>query len=186
MALPTPAEEFLLRVHRGLGALGPAERDDIVAELRAHLLDRQAEGNADLLTGFGAPESLAASYLTEHSLRGALARGTSWALGRALWIAARDSTVSLFGLLPLVVMQLAAVAAIVTAALKPFMPLELGLWVGGGSFYVGPRSANPAIHEVLGAWGVPVLACSGVILFWASNRAMRALVRWRLHGARRS
>lgn len=185
MQLPPPAEEFLQRVRRGLGSLDPSERDDLVDELRAHLLDRQVQGSTDLLVGFGPPEELAASYLTEQSLRGALARGTSWALGRALWVAARDSTLLLFGLLPLVVIQLAAFSSVVTALLKPFVPFEMGLWVGAGNFYVGARNGNPAIHEVLGWWGVPVLAISGLILFWASNRAMRALVRWRLHATGR-
>lgn len=183
MQLPPPAEEFLKRVRQGLATLSQTERDEIINELRAHMLDRQAQGNSDVLAGFEPAEVLASNFVTEYALRGALARGTSWALGRALLIAARDSVLGLFVVLPLVLVQICAFLFLVTALLKPFMPYEMGLWVGGGNFYVGVNNGNPAIREVLGWWGVPVLAVSGVILFWISNRAMRALVRWRLRSS---
>jgi hypothetical protein len=35
-------------------------------------------------------------------------------------------------------------------------------------------------HEILGWWGVPVLAIAGIFLFWISNQVMRALARRRL------
>lgn len=183
MELPQAAEDFLKKVRQGLGTLGHAERDEIVNELRAHLLDRQAQGKVDVLDGFEPPEMLASNFVAEYALRGALAQGTSWALGRALLIAARDSLLGLFVLVPLLLAQITALCFLVTAALKPFMP-EMGLWVGQGNFYVGVNNGNPAIREVLGWWGVPVLAISGVLLFWISNRAMRALVRWRLRSTK--
>jgi hypothetical protein len=105
---------------------------------------------------------------------------------RALLMAARDSLLGLGVLLPLVLLQLGAVLIVAVGLLKPFVPFELGLWVGGGNFYVGPGSRDPQVREVLGWWGVPVLAASGVLLFWITSRAMRALVRWRLRVARAS
>lgn len=183
MQLPAPAEDFLKRVRQGLATLSQSERDEIIIELRVHLLDRQANGSADVLAGFEPPEALASNFVTEYALRGALAQGTSLAMGRALLIAARDSVLGLVVLLPLVLVQLCAFFVLVTALLKPFMPSEMGLWVGGESFYVGINNGNPAIREVLGWWGVPVLAVSGVILFWISNGAMRALVRWHLRSS---
>jgi len=183
--LPPAAEEFLKKVRKGLGTLGQAERDEIISELRSHLLDRQAQGKEDLLAGFEAPDVLASDFVAEYALRGALAQGTSWALGRALLIAARDSLLALFLLLPLVLVQITALCLLVVAALKPFMPQEVGLWVGPDNFYVGVNNDNPAVHEVLGWWGIPILAAGSVLLFWISTRAMRALVRWRLRSAKR-
>lgn len=184
--LPPQAEAWLRKIRQGLSTLGAPERDEIVNELRAHLLDRQAEGKRDVLEGFEPPEDLAASFLEESALRGALAEGSSWALGRALLIAARDSLLGLVVLLPLVLMQAAGLLFCLLSLLKLFMPARIGLWVGGGNFYLGIDNGNPALHEVLGWWVTPVLNALGLLLFWSSNRAMRGLVRWRLRTGKRS
>ncbi len=177
---------FLRKVRQGLASLPTAEQEEIVAELRSHLLERQSQGNADPLAGFETPERLAADFVSEYSLRGALAQGTSWALGKALFVAARDSVLGLLVLIPLVLLQISALLVLLTAALKPFMPGKMGLWVGNGNFYVGVDRQLAGVHEVLGWWGIPVFSVAGVLLFWVSNRAMLALVRWRLRSARHS
>lgn len=180
MGLPDYAEKFLKELRQGLGSLAQQERDEIVAELRAHLLDRQAQGKTDLLSGFETPEDLASTFVSENALRGALAQGTSWALGRALLISARDSILTFLLFLPLILLDVCAFAFVLAAALKPFMPKQIGLWVGNGNFHVGASDGNPAVHEILGWWGIPVLAISGIFLLWIANRAMRALARKRL------
>jgi uncharacterized membrane protein len=177
---PANQDVFLRKLRQGLTSLTPAEQDDIIAELRSHLLDRQSQGEEDPLAGFQTPEALAAEFVSEHALRGALSQGTSWALGRALLIAARDSIVGLAVLFPLLLLQLVALGVLVIAVLKPFMPDKIGVWAGAGNFVVGTSNGNPAVHEVLGWWALPVLTIAGMLLFWLCNRAMISLVRWRL------
>lgn len=181
MALPTEAERYLAQLRMALSPLGEAEREEIVAEVRSHLLDRVASGKGALLDGFDAPETYAAEFLAERSLRGALAQGTSWALGRALLIGARDSLLALFVLLPLVVMQLAGACLVVLAALKPFLPHQIGMFEGPRGFALGFVSPEPLdARELLGWWAIPAFIVGGALLFLASNRALRALARWRL------
>ena len=189
--MPTPAnaaaiDPFLRKVRQGLASLPTAEREEIVAELRADLLERQARGDADPLRGFGSPEKLAAEFVGEYTLRGALAQGTSWALGRALCVAGRDSGRALLALLPLLLLQLTALSLLLSAALKPFLRDHVGLWMGGGVFFIGVSAERGATHEVLGWWSLPIFALAGGLLFWWSNRAMMALVRWRLRAGRRT
>jgi len=184
MTLPSDAERYLKELRQGLASLPAVERDEILAELRTHLEERAGAGG-DPLLGFEPAEALAAGFLSERALRGALAQGGSVALGRALLAAGRDSLAALLAFLPLLLLQVTAVACVVVAALKPFMPDQLGLWIGPGDFHVGVNVAgNPAVHEVLGWWGTPVLAVAGVLLSWGSTRAMRALARRRLRAAR--
>ena len=173
-------DAFLRKVRQGLASLPAAEREDIVAELCSHLQDRQAQGNADPLAGFGSPERLAADFVSEYALRGALTQGTSWALGKALFVAGRNSVRAVLVLGPLLVLQLCAVAFLVAAALKPFAPGMVGVWVDGGEFYAGIGHGHAAMREVLGWWSLPLFALTGALLFWLSNRAMLALVRRRL------
>ena len=183
MALSEDAEKFLRRVRSGLGALKPDEREDIVDELRTHLLDRQAQGSADPLAGFESPEVLAAGFVSERTLQEALVNGTSWSLVHALLVATRESLFGLLVLLPLVILQVTGLVLVVCAALKPFKP-GLGLWVGSGNFLVGTGDI-PGTTEVLGWSFIPVIAVSGTLLFWAANRGLRLLVRWRLQASKR-
>jgi HAAS domain-containing protein len=143
MSLPPDAEQFLKRVRQGLSTLEEKERDEIVNELRSHLLDRQAQNKADLLQGFEPPEILASAFLSEYALRGALAQGTSWAMGRALLIAARDSALVLLILFPLILLQICGAGFIALGLLKPLLPNHIGIWVGGGNLNVGFTSPSP-------------------------------------------
>ena len=176
--LPETAEHYLRDVRRGLGTLDARERDDVIAELRSHLLERKGQGKNDLLEGFEDAASLARDFVSERALEGALSRGTPWAFVRAILVSAGESLVTLAALVPLVLLQIVAFFSLLTAALKPFSPGDFGLWVGEGQLYVGRRS--PTVHEVLGWWGMPVLVVFGVVLFWASSRGLRALARSRL------
>jgi hypothetical protein len=72
---PTPTEDYLKQLASGLEALGPAETDEVVAEIRAHLAEAvsDAGGNESaVLARFGSPDALATRLLEE---RGVLATG---------------------------------------------------------------------------------------------------------------
>jgi hypothetical protein len=135
-----------------------------------------------VFVGFEDPSTLAASFVEERGLRGALSAGTPWAHAHAILGSTRDSLLLLFALVPLVLGQIVALLVVLTATLKLFSPSEFGLWVGPATFYVG--RATPTAHEVLGLWGFPVLLTVGVLLFWTSSRGLRALARSRLAATR--
>ena len=190
--MTTPASPeitlYLRRFRAALVRLPPDERDDLVAEVRSHLGERRAQGNLGVLDGFEAPEAYAAHFLAEHALTGALAEGTSFALGRALLVGVRDGFLGLFVVVPLFVVQLVALVLVVLGAMKPIIPARIGLFVGArGSLEVlglyGGDLAN--VRELLGWWAIPGFIVPGVVALWAGNRALRALARWRLGSSRR-
>ncbi len=178
--LPAGAVAFLRQLERYLSPLPEAERQDVVAEIRSHLVDRAAQGATDLLGPFGTPESYAAAFLQERELAGALAGGSSWAVGRALVSGARKIgwwyVVAVLGML-----HLYGTALIVLAALKPFFPANVGMFLGEG-LTIGIRSAHDLSgwHEVLGWWAIPGFLVPGVLVLWGANATLRALGRWRL------
>ncbi len=176
----TAADVFLRKVRQGLASLPTAEQEDLVAELRSHVLERQSQGSADPLAGFGPPEQLAADVVAEYALRGGLAQGTSWALSKALFVAARDSAMRLLWLLPLLTLQLVALCLLLAAALKPFVPDLVGVWMGEGKFFAGIVSSHANMREVLGWWAIPAFASAGILLFWLSTKGMIALAQHRL------
>lgn len=60
---------YLKKVRQALASLAQDEREEIIRELRSHLLDRQAQGRDNVLDGFETPERFAAAYVTESALR---------------------------------------------------------------------------------------------------------------------
>jgi hypothetical protein len=182
--LPREAETFLRGLERSLSALPAEERREVVKELRSHLEDRAAQGAADLLAPFGRPEAYAAAFLEERALCGALATGSSFALGRALLSGARRLgwwyAVAALGLVEVVGGGLVALAA-----LKLFWPGKVGLFFGPGVFFLGMRDGEtgPAV-ELLGYWAVPFFLFLGVAALFSANWSLRTLAAWRLARAR--
>ena len=164
--LPPEAEEFLRRLRLALSGLAREQRDDVLAEIRSHFEERARAGQDPALEQFGSPDEYAAQFIAESTMQAALAKGTPFALGHALLVAARGS---LFAL-------------VVLAAIKPLWPDNVGLFFEPGGWFraVGFISPTGALREVLGWWAIPVFVVSGVLIFWASHRAMRAAVKRRL------
>ncbi len=89
---PSGASEtghYLQRLADGLDALAPAERTEVLTEIRGHIADATAEAGGDeakALAGFGAPELLAARILQERGLI-AESQGLQDAPGWSRWAA---------------------------------------------------------------------------------------------------
>lgn len=182
-ALPGEAERYLTSLERALGPLPAPERAEILEELRSHLADRAAQGTPDLLAGFEAPEAYAAAFVRERALAGALAQGTSWAVGRAL-LAGAGKLGWWYAVLVLGVLHLYGVTFLALAVAKTFFPSRVGLFVGGGTLAFGAFFGDP-VHadgafEVLGWWAIPLFVALGALILWAANGTLRALGRWRL------
>lgn len=185
--LPKNAEAFLRDVGLALSPLPAEEREDLLAELRSHLLDRASQGRDDAVAEFGPAEQYASAFLAERALSGALASGTSWSLGRALLVGARDLLRVLLLLVPLGLLHVIGLALLAVGALKPFFPANVGVFVpnGGRLWAIGYVSGDlSGSREVLGWWALPVFLVSGALLLWAANRGLRAAARSRLERAR--
>jgi hypothetical protein len=184
--LPPEAERFLKQLKLGLASLSHEERADLVAELRSHLLERHTQGKRPLLEGFEDPEVYASRFVTEAALRGALARGTSVALGQALLTGARRSLWLVCCVAPLLAIQLIGALLVGIGLLKPFMPERVGLFLrpDGDLVAMGAYGGNiDGLREVLGYWAMPAFIVGGVLLLWSGNQILRSLAQWRLGNA---
>lgn len=185
--LPSEAEEFLRQLRLGLVTLPQEEREDIVAEVRSHLRDRHASGKEPLLEGFEGAQTFASQFLSEAALRGALARGTTFGLGKALLVGAKTGTSVLLMVVPLMALQLIGAALVVVGALKPFMPSRVGLFVDMQGRFVALGAYGgevQGLRELLGFWAVPLFVVGGIGLLWVGNRALRLLAARRLTSMR--
>jgi hypothetical protein len=182
-SFPFPEVEHYLRALRqALAALPDDERDELVAEVRSHLAERAGRGDADVLAGFAAPEAYAAEFLGERALAGAIARGSSWALGGALLSGARTGAAAI-AVVPLAILHVIAAALVILAALKPLFPGHIGVFVSdGGPWAIGAwgGGAGAGVREVPGWWAPPAFAAAGALILWGANRALRVVARSRL------
>lgn len=170
---------YLDQVRRYLKALPKSETDEIIAELRAHVLDKVAGALTPsqveaAIAALGSPRDVARANLTERvgaeveEDRSPLTvlRGVARLMGLSLYGA-------FAGLVSFAGYGLAA-AFLATAAVKPFWRDHAGLWrVPDGkdsyAFSLGVTTA-PNGQELLGWWIVPIGMVAGLILGWLTWR----------------
>jgi uncharacterized membrane protein len=183
-ALSPPAERYLRDMDRCLSAIPEAEREEIVAEIRSYLLDR-ADAAAHPVQVLGPPAEYAASFVHERALAGALVKGTSWALGRAL-VTGVGRLTWWYVVAVLALAHVYGAVLVALAALKPVFPRHIGVFVGD-HFVVGAMLGSALVgREVIGWWAIPFFLVPGVFILWGGNFVLRVLVRWRLTGVTRT
>jgi hypothetical protein len=77
-----------------------------------------------------------------------------------------------------------ALGFLITVLLKPFMPNQVGLWVGNGNFEFGVPAPKGDVHEILGTWYIPVAMLLAFGAAVGTTHALRWLMRTRRRPAR--
>jgi len=175
----TEIEDFLRRFRRGLAALPPDIREDLVGEVHSHLTERQAEGKLDLARAFGSPEEYASRFVNAEALRTALTRGGPLRLAAVLLARVRAAALVVFVVLPLAAIELMALALAAIGLLKPFSSAHVGLFFDAGGRFeaLGWVSDPGSMHETLGYAAMPLFIFVGLLVFWAGYRLMMLVAR---------
>ena len=179
-------DAYLRELRRCLGELPPEEVNDILQEIRGHILER-AESSGELteerivaiLKGLGRPDEIAPLYQAD-SLMARARTSLSPALvlkGMLRWamLSVKGFVIFLVGLIGYSL----AIGFLFGGIGKIFAPHAVGFWVSPDTFSIGTNS-NPAARDALGWWLVPVGLGLGVGLFVGTTR----LLRWSLRFAR--
>lgn len=184
MTTTTPTENrigrYLSDLEKALRGITPSEKQEVIREIRAHILDSisdaaDPEGALDrVLRLLGEPKELADRYSTESLLTRASRSFSPWLLLRTSW---RWAKMGLKGTLAFFLAffgYAVALAFTVSVILKPFMPSRVGLWLTHDSLSVGTTNVSGA-HELLGEWFVPVMAASAFAIAVGTTHALRWL-----------
>ncbi len=205
MADDKAIETYLKGLRRALRTLPEGDRDEIAAEIRAHLDHRAREGRLqEAMKALGSPEKCARGFLEEIKIQDAFADGgPTKTVGALLALASRRATAAA-GLFVSGVFFLIAVGFAITAAVEVVAPDKAGLWVGreAGVYVFGtydaptPPDAPPAPgapappappQELLGRWLLPVAAGLSVLTFiigqWLARMFVRLMARRKPGGA---
>lgn len=129
-------DQYCSRLWKALHKVPTPERDEIVREVRSHILERvEAEPNVteDILAGIfravGEPGELASEYRTQAILSRATRSRSPWLLLRATMRWAASSVGGVVAFLATLVGYGCAVVFVVCALLKPVFPSRIGLWL---------------------------------------------------------
>ena len=174
-------DTYLSALRRRLSELRDEDVNDIVEEIRAHILDKTSSGvegqhMATTLAALGTPEELAARYRSDELLRRAQAtRSPITSLhGLLLW-ATRSVVgvvvffVSLFG-------YTLGGALVIFAGLKVLWPRQTGFWKmaypdkSWGLQLSFGNGAVPHGQELLGWWLLPICLVLGPSLLYLTFR----------------
>ena len=178
---PTPALDGYLRQLRwALGPLPQEDRDEILAETRSLLLDRQA-GGADLdqvLADLGPPETYARGFLETYAIATSVASGSPW---RMLSVATRllGHGIGVFlAIFAFFFLYATSLSLGLVAVLKPVFPERVGLWTGDGTLALGfLASPTPGATEHLGYAIIPLALAAGLALFWLTTILLRRFLQ---------
>ena len=174
---------WLRRFKWSLAGMPSPERDEIVAEVRAHLMERidAGDGVTDALNAFGRPEAYARSFMEEMELARAITGERVPSMLGVVIRRAHRSAIALAAFLGVLVLVVLAVGIAGTAIHKMFVADNSGLWVGNGSFYFGLADESSGMRELLGLWLYPLTplvigACwvLGRLILLSTVRSMRS------------
>jgi hypothetical protein len=174
---------YLGEVRGTLRGLPVDEVQEILAELRSHVLDRVG-GEAGLtepavqaaLDGLGAPRALGAGYLGQRMAARVERSRSPWrVLGAAYRLASFSLGAFVLFLVSLIGYGVGAGFVLVALA-KPFFPRRVGMWVWGKgddlNISIGSTThVHDGASELLGWWIIPLGLVLGAILL---------LLTWRL------
>jgi uncharacterized membrane protein len=183
--LQTRVDTYLMRLRRSLGELPPEEVNDILREIRSHILDRaEASGEltddklAAILKELGQPEDIGPLYQADAMVARARSSFSPLLILRTTVRWAMISVVGfiafLFGLFGYAM----ALGLIISAVMKPIMPDRVGAWLGPHGFTIGVMEGLPRGTDVLGWWLVPVGLIGGAMFLIATTRFLRWMLRY--------
>lgn len=183
-------EAYLDRLQAALRGVSPDYQQDIVREIRAHILDSNEhspgqDGALDrVLRLLGMPEELAARYSTECQLQRASRSFSPWVILRTCWHWAKLGIKGTFAFFVALFGYSLALGLTVAVFLKPFMPSQVGMWIGPHVFHIGIGApAHPEqTRELLGNYFVPVISTVAFLSAIGTTHLLRGMMRKRASG----
>ena len=179
--------DYLSRLETAMGGISGRDKEDILREIRAHIVDSVAgstngEAAVDRVLGLlGTPQELAGRYRTEYQLTRASRSFSPWLLLGTCWGWAKLGVKGTLAFLIALFGYATALGLTVAVFVKPFMPSKVGTWVGPEGFVAVGVPAHPEVmHELLGNYFVPVMAVAAFAFAIGTTHALRWMIQKRV------
>jgi uncharacterized membrane protein len=176
--LPQSARKFLRSLSWGLAILTPQDREDVLDEIRAHLIEVVAAGQDvdETIAGFGPPELYARNLVENYDLTRAVGGARVMPAARVLAARMTRSLLTAAIALLIAIPGLFVLTSLFLAFAKLTLPNQVGLWMGTDVFVLGMvDTPSETTHELLGICFIPLILAFGG-LNWLIARA--GLLAW--------
>ena len=164
-------QDWLRRLSWSLAAIPSPEREDIVAEARAHIEEAIAQGQtpAAVLSGFGEPDEYARAFIDQMEVARAMGSQATSTMLATVTRRVHRSAVAALAAVVLFLLAVVVFTAVSVALFKLGDPAHTGLWHGPHAFFIGRIDDPSKAKELLGNWLLPLaaLACA---LSWLIGR----------------
>jgi hypothetical protein len=180
-------DDYLHRIEAQLRTRGinAAERSEMLAELKSHLIDRiaefQAEGSLDplgqALIALGNPIEIASELAATANLRVASRSFFPARLLAAAWSMARKFGYGLRLFASGLVGYTLSLGGLLAAVMKIILPNKVGFWVGDFGVVWGIPPNTAFARELAGNWFIPISAWLAILLAVGTTLLLRHQVR---------
>jgi len=177
-------ESYFDALQHQLADLPPARRDEVLRELRAHVLDRLEQVTVPtdddcrtVLKALGSPEEIARQYRVELLLKRSAWRISPWSMLRTL---SRWTLTGIQGYIVFIVAMVGYMTGAcfyITALLKPIFPQHVGLFVSHQGLNIASFPDPPVGTDLAGPYFIPIAACLGFLLTFLTTVTIRFVVR---------
>lgn len=177
-------QEYLEQISSGLKGIDDAQKHEILAEISSHLSERIAELRAhgephpidQAISTLGDPAELAFQFVAEDRTSRGIRSYAPWTLLRRAARAARSGTRGLLIFLIALFGYGFAVAGLIAAAMRPFVP-GMGLWVWRFGIVWGVPPDGAAKHELLGSYFIPASILLSFVFGSSTTLLLRRLTK---------
>jgi hypothetical protein len=176
-------DSYFAALETQLSDLPQPDREDVVRELRAHVLDRlepvAAVSDDDcraVLKALGKPDEIARQYRLELILNRAARSRSPWVLFRTTmrWAVTGVQGFSVF--MVAFIGYATAASFYITAVLKPFFPHNIGMYAGPDGFNIAYQD-HPAGHDIAGPYFIPIAIVAGFLITFVTTISLKVLIR---------
>jgi uncharacterized membrane protein len=183
--LQTRVDAYLMRLRRSLGELPAEDVNDILREIRSHILER-AEAAGDMtdetlmriLRELGQPEDIGPLYQADAMVARARSSFSPSLILRTTLRWGMRSVAGFVAFIAGIVGYSIAIGFFGCALLKPFLPDQIGLWMHPNGVSLGTISSQATAHDLLGWWIIPVGLVVGALLLVWTTHFLRWLLRY--------
>jgi uncharacterized membrane protein len=184
---------YMDALRRQLAGLPGEEVEEILRELRGHIVERVAGNDPQsyktsvdhVLGQLGTPEQIGALYRADALVAHARSGFSPALIIHATIRWATKTAIGFLGFLAGLVGYAVGGSLIVCALLKPWFPAYIGLWIGPGRLLLGAQMPEPHSHELLGWWLIPYGLGVGVAFIVGTTVFLRWMLRFVPRASRR-
>ena len=188
-------EEYLERIRKILKPLTAEEKEEIVLEIKGHILESltlikeekdEVKNLKAVLEKLGDPEDYAPGFVTDYILEKGVKEKSIGLIFQGLLRWGFSTITGFVSVIFFFTLYLLSFSLVIIGILKPFFPKDIGLFVKGESFeglgYIKNVSSVPQIKEELGYAFIPMAIILGILIFFVATWLLKKTIklRWKL------